>query len=386
MPKRYTILPVLVSLCLLLMVLLDPDASYAIGKVTATPTAERQLPSPEELDIDSALEEVLEHIEARAYADAIALAAVILQADEGSWKAHYYRGFAHARSQDWEDAIADYSAALDQRPGDAALWRARGELHLENRNPRAAKRDYQQSLSVNPRATATYSSLVRLHERDRDSKLRELYQSIVDAARANAGGNGIRAIAILDEAIGSFDRGSAPPELGYAYFARAEVWTGAENWDSALADLSAALALQPQMQDYYMARGYIYSETERQDLAAPDFHRRMTLIERDSTTASLALDEAAIIEMEYALVARLQFEGEAGQLVSISARDYLGKGVDPLLVLLDVDGKPLLGDDDGGGETDALIANYELPARGAYTVMVGHANGGFEGQIRVTLR
>ncbi|MCY4070555.1 MAG: tetratricopeptide repeat protein [Chloroflexi bacterium] len=379
MPKRYAVFPVLVSLCLLLAMLLDPDASYAIGKVTPTPT-------PDALDIDRALEEVLEHIEAEAYDDAIALAGVILGQDEGSWKAYYYRGFAHARSQDWEDAIADYSAVLELRPSDAAIWRARGELHLKNRNPRGAKRDYEQSLTVNPRLTATYSSLVRLHERDRDNKLRELHQSIADARRANARGNSIRAISILDEAIGGFDRGAPPPELGYAYFARANVWTDTENWDSALADLDAALELQPHMQEYYMSRGHIYSETERLDLAAPDFHRRMTLLERESIEASLTPDEPVIVEMDYALVARLQFEGEAGQLASISARDYLGTGVDPLLVLLDVDGKPLLGDDDGGGETDALIADYALPADGAYTVMVSHANAGFEGKIRVILR
>ncbi len=379
MPKRYAIFPALISLCLLMALLLDSEASYAIGKVTATPT-------PDALDIDRALEEVLEHIEAEAYDDAIALAGVILQEDEESWKAYYYRGFAHARSEDWEDAIADYSAALDLRPGDSAIWRSRGELRLKNRNPRQAKRDYEQSLTANPRSTGTYHSLVRLHERDRDSKLRDLYQSIVDATRANAGGKSIRAISILDEAIAGFDRGSTPPELGYAYFTRADVWSDTENWDKALADLKAALELQPQMQDYYMTRGHIYSETERLDLAAPDFYRRMTLIERESIAGSLTLDEPVIIEMDYAVVARLQFEGEAGQLVSISARDYLGTGIDPLLVLLDGDGTPLLGDDDGGGETDALIANYELPADGAYTVMVSHANAGFQGKIRVILR
>ena len=159
-----------------------------------------------------------------------------------------------------------------------------------------------------------------------------------------------------------------------------------ESWDSALADMNAALALQPQMQDYYMARGFIYSETEQLALAAPDFYRRMTLIERESIDESLTFNEPVTIEMDYGVVARLQFVGEAGQLVSISARDNLGTGADPLLVLLDVDGVPLLGNDDGGGKTDALIADVELPADGIYTVVVSHANAGFEGKIRVSLR
>ena len=60
--------------------------------------------------------------------------------------------------------------------------------------------------------------------------------------------------------------------------------------------------------------------------------------------------------------------------------------MDPLLVLLDVQGLPVLGNDDGGGQKDALIADYELPQDGVYTLMVSHANGGYEGKIRVSLR
>ena len=386
MPNRYAILSATICIAMLLAFLFGPEASYAIGKVTPTPTPEGQPTAPEELDIDAALEEVLEHIDAEAFDEAIGLADEILQQDEETWKAYYYRGFAHSRSEDWEDAIADYSAVLELRPHDSSIWRLRGELHLKNSNPRQAKRDYEQSLTITSRSTQTYSSLVRLHERDRDSKLRDMYQSIVDAARANAQGSSNQAIFILDEAIESFDRGSTPSELGYAYFMRAKVWTDTKSWDSALADMNAALALQPQMQDYYMARGFIYSETEQLALAAPDFYRRMTLIERESIDESLTFNEPVTIEMDYGVVARLQFVGEAGQRVSISARDNLGTGADPLLVLLDVDGVPLLGNDDGGGKTDALIADVELPADGIYTVVVSHANAGFEGKIRVSLR
>ena len=45
--------------------------------------------------------------------------------------------------------------------------------------------------------------------------------------------------------------------------------------------------------------------------------------------------------MDYGLVARLTFEAAAGDRLSIAARDTLGAGVDPLLVLVDPDGAPL---------------------------------------------
>ena len=53
---------------------------------------------------------------------------------------------------------------------------------------------------------------------------------------------------------------------------------------------------------------------------------------------------------------------------------------------MDSDGIALTGDDDGGGELDALISDFELAEDGLYTALLSHANGGYEGKIRVSLR
>ena len=380
MKKTVLILLLSLSLTLIMAQLVNPSASFAIGKVTPTPQVD------EALDVDAALEELLALLQDNDYQQGIELAGEILQEDEQSWKAYYYRAIAHRRQEDWHDAIADYDAALAIRPYDAQIWRLRGETQLSNSDPRQALADYQQSLKWNPRSTQTYSSLIHLHERDRDKSLRDLYQSIVEAAGVHAQGSSNRAITILDEAIGRFERGSRPMQLAYAYFNRAHIWTSKESWQSALGDINAAMDLQPDMQEYHLARGFIYSRLEQLALAAPDFYQRMLLIERESIDEQLALNDSVTIEMDHGLVARLSFEGEAGQKVSISARDHLAGGVDPLLVLLDAQGQPVLGNDDGGGKKDALIANYELPEDGVYTLMVSHANGGYEGKIRVSLR
>ena len=112
----------------------------------------------------------------------------------------------------------------------------------------------------------------------------------------------------------------------------------------------------------------------------------MTLLERETIELEIDLGESFTVEMAQGLVARLRFDGKAGQQVTIAARDFLGTGVDPLLVLLDSDGLALTGDDDGGGELDALISGFELPADGVYTAALSHANGGYKGKIRVSLR
>ena len=375
-------LRLLLAICLTLLpgLMLNPWASFAIDKVTATPTPD------EPLDVDAALDEIRTLLGKADYDGVIELAGEILLEDEAHWEAYYYRGFARARQEDWDDAIADYDIALELRPFDAQLWRLRGDMRRQNSDPRGALADYERGLFFNPRSTQTYVSLARLHERDRDKTLRDLYQSIINAGRASRFGNSYRAVDILDQAIEGVERRTRLSQLGYAYYQRANVWTNQAEWDNALADVSVALELQPGMQDYYMTRGYIYSQTEQRELAAPDFFRRMTLIERETVDGELTFAESVTIKMNHGVVARLRFEGEAGQSVTISARDHLGDGVDPLLVLLDVAGVPIAGDDDGGGELDALIADIELPAAGVYTALVSHANGGYEGEVRVSLR
>lgn len=378
MQKRILTLLLMMSLILLTSFLISPAASFAIDKVTPTPD--------DPLDVDAALDEIQMLLGEHDYGTVIELASEILQTDEERWEAYYYRGFARARQKDWDDAIADYDIALELRPFDAQLWRLRGDMHRETGNPRGALADYERSLFFNPRSTQTYNSLVRLHDRDRDKTLRDLFQSIVDAGRASRQGNSYRAIDILDETVEKVERRSRLTQLGYAYFQRTNVWINGEEWANALDDINEALLLQPEMQDYHMTRGFIHSQMEQRELAAPDYYRRMKLIERESIEATLGVGQRLTVELDYGVVARIRFEGEAGQSVTISARDYLGQGVDPLMVLLNIDGVPILGDDDSGGELDSLIANFELPEAGVYTAIVSHANGEFEGKIRVSLR
>ena len=113
---------------------------------------------------------------------------------------------------------------------------------------------------------------------------------------------------------------------------------------------------------------------------------RMTLLEREELELEIEIGADVTVEMAQGLVARLRFAGSADQRITLAARDFLGAGVDPLLALLDGEGVPLAGDDDGGGELDALISGFELPEDGVYTALLSHANGGYEGKIRISLR
>ena len=383
MRKQEILLLSLLCCAGLLAGVLAPNTTWAIGKPTPTPAPTAL---PDDFDIDQALEDVLQLLEERAFDEAIALASGILQSEEESWKARYYRGFAYERQDKLDEALRDYDAVLQIRPWDSGFWRLRGELVLKQSDPRQALSDFKRSLFYNPRAQQTYLSLAKLHERDVNPAIRNLYTAIARARREHAQGAGNRALDTLTEAIDSFERASRPAELGYVHYTRAIVLMSEDKMDQALEDLTLALELQPDMQDYYLARGVIYAESERERLAGADFHQRMTRLRRETLELDIALGEDVTVEMAQGLVARLHFPGAAGQRVTIAARDFVGAGVDPLLALLGVDGHPLTGDDDGGGELDALIRSYQLPADGLYTALLSHANGGYEGKIRVSLR
>jgi SH3-like domain-containing protein len=70
------------------------------------------------------------------------------------------------------------------------------------------------------------------------------------------------------------------------------------------------------------------------------------------------------------------FEGESGQVVTISAAAAAGSSVDPRLNLLGPNGEWLIANDDGGSGTDALIENYTLPENGTYTIKIDVFEGG----------
>lgn len=55
--------------------------------------------------------------------------------------------------------------------------------------------------------------------------------------------------------------------------------------------------------------------------------------------------------------------------------------IDLLLILADNQLKPLTADDDSGGNMNAAITNYVLPANGSYSVILSHAGGNPNGNV-----
>lgn len=380
MHKQQQLLITTLALVLMVGLFLSPSPASAFTKVTRTPLAE------DETDIETLLERVITHLEAEDYRDAIDVLNNIIAIDETLWDAYFFRAFAFAQIGDTDRAIDDYTRAISIRPYDWTTYTLRGNMYIQTGDLEQANFDYDQAIYLNPRYADAYVGKAILNSQQSDQTLTEIFQGIFEALQARAAGDANANIDILTAAIDAVDTDSIPSELGYVYYNRANTYIGLANWESALDDMNTAIELQPHMQDYYMARGFIYSETDQLAQAGPDFYERMTLVELNSVEGELELGSTASIEMDYGTVHRMTFDGELGQRVTITARDGLGVGVDPLLVLLDTDGNPIAGNDDGGGELDSLLRDYELPANGTFTAVISHANGGFVGTVNVSLK
>jgi tetratricopeptide (TPR) repeat protein len=171
-----------------------------------------------------------------------------------------------------------------------------------------------------------------------------------------------------------------------AYYNRGLTFYSMGNSDDAIDDYTAGIDLDPDMHDLYLARGIAWRENDNLEQAGVDFAVRIDLLADETTEDTLMIGASKEVEMAYGRVYRFTFEGQAGQRVTLLASDIALVGVDPLIVLLDPDGTPLAGDDDLGGDLDAEIADFELSDDGLYTLVVSHANGGYDGLVSVFVR
>jgi len=77
------------------------------------------------------------------------------------------------------------------------------------------------------------------------------------------------------------------------------------------------------------------------------------------------------------------FMGHAGDVISVSAEAVNPAQLDTYVELYGPDGRRLTSDDDGGDASNALIAEFELPADGVYTIAVSSLAG--QGDYRLRL-
>jgi hypothetical protein len=98
--------------------------------------------------------------------------------------------------------------------------------------------------------------------------------------------------------------------------------------------------------------------------------------------------EPFTITLEEGIRFTLAIEAVGGDILSASAiAEEIA--VDPVLILLDEDDEPIAMDDDSAGgidDADAIMEDFEIPEDGTYTLVIGYAGGGSEGNVRLDIR
>jgi tetratricopeptide (TPR) repeat protein len=380
-----------IVLLFLLTALLVPPV-MAIRDVTPTPTeAEPASPTPiptpvAALDVDALFDEVMALLAREEFRAALDALDSGLEAEPENALLYLLRGLVQKESGRYERAIDDFTRTLAIEPWNWEALALRGDVYLEQNEIGQALIDYDAAIWRNPQSALGYNGRSQALFARGDHDAAVIDRRIAEGLASLSMGDAEWAIASFTEAIDFLPEDARLPSVAYAYLNRGLALLGLDEVKAAIDDLDEALALIPDLHDAYLARGIAHRLEGDAVAAGQDFLERMRLLETEAIDLQIDARTPVDVELGYGTVARLTFEGQAGQTVTIAARDRDLVRVDPLLTLLGPDGAVLAGDDDFGGELDALVDAFTLPADGTYTIVVSHANGGFTGPVRVTLR
>lgn len=386
-------LPLLIGLWVFMLfsVPAGVPAVQAIGEVTPTPAPAEPTqpptptPAPEtdtDINAEAALDDALESLRSGDSQAAIETLNAVIAAEPENAEAYVLRGIAYNQQNRYNEAINDLTQAVDLVPWSWEFITFRGDTYSQMGEYGEALFDYTRAVELNPRYLPAFQGRAQANASLSDTTASEIDDLIAVGLSRRDNGNNDVAIEFFTEAINT---DADLRSKSAAYYNRALSETIRGNNQAAIDDYSAALDIYPEMHDSYLARGIAYRETERIVEAGEDFINRMTLLERQSFEDTMSIGDSLTIDMAYGNVYRITFEGTSGEAVTISARDADSTSVDPLIALQDPDGTTIAGDDDFGGGLDSQIEGFELPADGTYTLVVSHANGGFEGPVNLSI-
>ncbi|MCS6836393.1 MAG: tetratricopeptide repeat protein [Anaerolineae bacterium] len=382
----------------LLLVLSAFGLTQAIGEVTPVPTQTPQTtpipatatPAPAVPSDPNAterlLDEALSALQAGRFQDAIALMDQLIASNPSEPDAFFFRGVGYAQLQDYARAIADYTRAIELKRYMWTYYAFRADAHLLARDASAALRDYDQAIELNPRYTEAFRGRALAHQVLGNSLRSQIDALIAEGLTSAARGDNFSAINSFTLAI---DSTTEPLRvLADAYYNRALARYTDGNLTAAIEDYGLALEIYPRMHDSYLGRGIANRENGDLRQAGRDFLQRIEILESNTQRGTIQRGQPVTVPMAYGTVHRLTFEARGGDFVTISARDLEDTVVDPLIVILGPNGEAIAGDDDFGRglhNLDSLIEGLRLAQDGTYTIVVSHANGGFDGPIVVSL-
>jgi tetratricopeptide (TPR) repeat protein len=368
-----------------------PMTVTAIDEVTPTPVPDEPAPTPEptadpDVDVDGLIEEALADIQMGNFQSAITKAEQAMDGDPANDEAYAVRAIANVRLGRGATAVDDMRAAIERAPYTFEYYELSGDINLQLGDEGSALFDYDDAIAINPLSQSAFASRAEAYYQLGDTTAGDTDDFISRGLERLGSGDARGAIEFYELAI---EAGGDLLSVANAYYALGISHLNRGDNDEAITAFGDALDVNPQLHNAYLARGISYRESGDIVAAGEDFAERIRILGQETRTADMSIGESYEAQMAYRRVYEIAFDGDAGATVSITARDSNTTTIDPLISLLGPDGTPIAGDDDFGGNLDSAITDFELPADGTYTILLGHAEGGyqfgFEGMVTVTV-
>lgn len=185
---------------------------------------------------------------------------------------------------------------------------------------------------------------------------------------------------------------AVPEYSDFDYFVMGYNHQIADEYYEAIVDYTRALEMNPDLGSAWLNRGVAYEQLNNDYRAMQDYNRFLT---RDGlaviTHRGIITGARLNLEMAEDRVYELTFYARAGETLDISASAYDGDIVDPIFLVVDADGNPVVANDDilrqDGSliSMDSQVTDFEVLRTGRYTLRVSHAGGGSAGTVQVML-
>lgn len=189
-----------------------------------------------------------------------------------------------------------------------------------------------------------------------------------------------------DDALNDYSQSITIQPTVEALASRGLLYFSNDDLNAALDDFNGAVDLDNANPVLYVYRGMINTQLKDTKASGADYLQFFNLIQASPVRhAEIQSGQLVSLDVDQGVLFVLPFTAKAGQFASALAISRSGN-VDPLLVLIDSQGNPLAGDDDGGGSTNALILDYPIEADGQYNLLVGHSLGGYTGQVALQIQ
>lgn len=208
-------------------------------------------------------------------------------------RVHYHLGLAQLAVNDLENALGNACQALLKGPESPVVYDLIGRIRLGLGDYDGALNDLEKAVALEKSDADLYVLRSRIHlaagnDRQADADLRRAIDLTVgDVDAAVALGFKLMDLEEAGWALKSFTNAiSAAPDNAEPWYYRASLTSG-KDAQAAYADIEKALALDPEMADAHMIRGYLLDRLGQPDAALSAYKRGVTLAPRDAENQNM---------------------------------------------------------------------------------------------------